>query len=261
MMNWEMRYQSKSKVWIGLLLIVFIMINRSFAQEENDLAIANGLAAKEDHNGAIQTYHQLASEGKISLELYYNLANSYLALDSLAQAILYYEKALLINPKDQDVLNNLEIAKDKLPERLTEIDEFFLIRFWKSFYKSLQANTWAWLNIVLGLAILIMVYIRFYRPEYLPGKWWTVLFLTVSFFLLVILLAGYHRRDFSKGGQTSIMMEDVFMKSGPDERSDDIKRLYPGYKLILLDEINGWYKVRTIDREEGWVHPQDVRII
>ena len=127
---------------------------------------------------------------------------------------------------------------------------------WKSFYKRLQANSWAWLNVVLGLAILAMVYLRFYKPDYLARKWWVGIFVTILFLLFLVLLAGYHRRNYSEGGQSSIMMKDVFMKSGPDERSNDLKRLYPGYKLILLDEINGWYKVRTIDREEGWVHPR-----
>jgi SH3-like domain-containing protein len=51
------------------------------------------------------------------------------------------------------------------------------------------------------------------------------------------------------------------MKSGPDHRSQDLKQIYPGYKLLILDEIEGWMKVRTIDREEGWVLPEWIKLI
>ena len=63
-----------------------------------------------EYGKAIAEYKAILDGGEYSVELYYNLANAYFKADSVGKAILYYNKALRVDPSQEDVLHNLAFA-------------------------------------------------------------------------------------------------------------------------------------------------------
>ena len=241
---------------LSLLFFTFLQ-----GQTNDKLAIANGHLEKNQLAEAINIFLELEESGLVSLELYYNLGNTYLNKDSIALAILYYERAIKISPNDSDVINNLNIAKDRMEEQLTLLPDFFLIEHWNNVANFLQPNSWAYLSIIVGLGIVGLVFFNLYRGGIENIKLRVGSYaLTIGLFTL-IMAAGYSSKYKAENQNASIVMKEIFLKSGPDERSDDVKRIYPGYKLYLLDQLNGWTKVRTTDREIGWILPDNYVII
>ena len=59
---------------------------------------------------AIVSYDSIEKLGYISSELYFNLGNCYYKLNKVAPTIYNYEKALLLDPLNEDAKNNLVFA-------------------------------------------------------------------------------------------------------------------------------------------------------
>ena len=66
---------------------------------------------------AADTYKKMLTEGQESAQLYYNLGNCYYKLGENTQAILNYERALLLNPADRDARYNLQMAQSQAVDK------------------------------------------------------------------------------------------------------------------------------------------------
>ena len=102
------------------ILVLFVFtINAWSLNADSSFFEANRLYQENDHEQANLIYKSIVDEGYFSSELYLNLGNSYFKLDSIPQAILYYEKGLKIAPADDDLTHNLKqcnlLIKDKNP--------------------------------------------------------------------------------------------------------------------------------------------------
>src|SRR5690606_40201598 len=100
----------KIMVLLGLLFYAFPIL----AQQANMgfFEKGNSLYNQGEYQAAIEEYLKISENGEHSSELYYNLGNAYYKLNQIAPSIYYYEKALLLNPDDQDILNNLQYAQN-----------------------------------------------------------------------------------------------------------------------------------------------------
>ncbi|MBI5023959.1 MAG: tetratricopeptide repeat protein [Candidatus Omnitrophica bacterium] len=67
----------------------------------------------EDYDKAVAAYEAILRGGKESGALYYNLGNSYFKKGSLGKAILNYERARRLIPRDGDLNFNLAYARSK----------------------------------------------------------------------------------------------------------------------------------------------------
>ena len=95
-----------------LLFLLLITTNLTIGQNIQELFnSANDLYRQEKIEQAIKIYQKIESKGMVSSELFYNLGNSYYKLNKVGPSIFYYEKALELNPLNQDVKNNLVFAK------------------------------------------------------------------------------------------------------------------------------------------------------
>ena len=96
-------------------LLKFIVIFNCFyvvSQSPDELfRYANKAYNDGQYERAIKYYDSIISIGQHSPELYFNLANSHYKLNSIALSILNYEKALLLNPKNKSILNNLQYLR------------------------------------------------------------------------------------------------------------------------------------------------------
>ena len=79
---------------------------------------------KGHYQQAIKDYEELLKKGP-SVELYYNLGNSYYRTDNITRAVLNYERALLLAPGDADIRFNLQMARSKTIDKITPKSEMF----------------------------------------------------------------------------------------------------------------------------------------
>ena len=74
-----------------------------FTREAGDKAYR-----QEQYGDAVEIYEGVIKDNGATMQLYYNLGNAYFRLGNKGKAILNYERALKLDPLDEDTKANLE---------------------------------------------------------------------------------------------------------------------------------------------------------
>lgn len=240
------------KLFIGQVFIHFcllISINANTWMEE-----AAEAYEKKDFKKAIELYLKTLENGQESVSLYYNLANCYYRTNQHGNAILYYEKALLLAPNDMDILHNLSVARQLIENPLVPVPVFFLEAWWVNLRNTFSVSSWRFIALFfIWMSLAGFFYWRLGSSRnkrklgFISG---TILFLLS---LLPVSLAQ-SSAYFEKNSGYAILLEDSEeLKSAPEQTSNTIQNIYEGYKVKILDQIKAWYKIKLEDGEIGWV--------
>ena len=101
---------------------------------------ANTAYINNDFPTAISLYETILSSGRQSGKLYYNLANAYFKEQEIGRAILNYNRALRLNPGNEDIRYNLQVAEKMTKDHIDAVPEFF-VKTWLSNLRNLLSST------------------------------------------------------------------------------------------------------------------------
>ncbi len=247
-----------------LVIGVLLLSSPEFAQSSARHFFEQGNTAYREGNyqEAIQHYQAVLNTGFESSQVYYNLGNCYYKLDQIGRAILYYEKALRIDPNDPDIRLNLEIANLKTADRLETPPKFFLFAWWDSLKRAFSQKELTYL--LLGfyiLSILLVIawlFLRFHRR-----RGWVVTLLSISATLTVLwayLLISSIQAE-SQQRSAIVLPASVSVLSAPEENSTDVFILHAGVKVSVEEQRGEWMKIRLPDGKSGWLRSEYLGVI
>ncbi|MEE4000193.1 CDC27 family protein [Tenacibaculum sp. FZY0031] len=239
-----------------LVIYLFLLVSIStFAQNANDVFLsANSLYKEGKYEEAIKLYEQIEDENLASSEVYYNLANCYYKLHKIAPTIYNYEKALQLNPLNEDAKNNLIIAKRLTLDRIEALPKSVVQKFNENYLQKFTYNTWAVITIVFSF-IASILFLLFYFA-YTPSKKRTYFTTSIISFLLLLtcLIITYTQYNQSKNNiEAIIYTEEVPVTNEPTENSNEIFILHEGTKVKILDSVDNWKKIKLVDGKVGWI--------
>lgn len=211
---------------------------------------------------AITLYGKIIAGGNESYGLYYNLGNAYFRNNEVAEAILYYEKALKLAPNNEDIRHNIEVINSKLTDKVEEVPELFYKRWWKQIVNLMDIDMLASVNILLlTMALLLLaVYIAVSNLLIRKISFWVGLSLLL-FFGLGALAASQRNHYLNNQHEAIVFTPTVNIKSSPDDNSKDIFVLHEGTKVTLLDLVADWQEIRIANGSVGWMKTSDIRKI
>lgn len=238
-------------------LLASLMFSLCFAQDDHYLAKieqANGAYAEAAYDSALSIYTEVYQSGYESFSLYYNMANSFYKQGEIPSAILFYERAIKLNPSDKDAQFNIAIAQEASVDKIEKLPVFIGSQFWKNFRSSYTMDSWAWLAILFLLlsSLSFLLFIRAKDAGTRKVFFYGSIF-CVSLFLLSMISAesAYNYRFKKESG--IIFSPSITVQSAPAQNSGELFVLHEGTKVILLGEENTWYNIRLEDGNEGWV--------
>jgi tetratricopeptide (TPR) repeat protein len=209
------------------------------------------------YNEALQAWTEVYNTGYRSASLCYNIGNSYFKLNNIPQAILFYERAYLLKPADEDINYNLQIARTLIVDRFQEIPELFFIRWYDFISLFLSSNRWARISIISFILSLLFLSLYIYSSKYrrkVIGFWFAVsLFvITIGSFVFSVrnkyLVYDSHKAIISG-------------KSSPDNSGTDLFVIHEGTKVTVEDEVGDWLEIRLSDGNKGWIPLNSLNII
>ena len=109
------------------------------------------------YNEAAEIYRKLRAGGMESAILYYNLGNCYYKLGENTQAILNYERALLLDPSDASARYNLKMAQQAIVDKIEVLPELFLVRWYKGFVGYFSADQWGYISVTLFMVLRLII--------------------------------------------------------------------------------------------------------
>ena len=239
-----------------LILMAFVFfVTIGFSQSVDELFnTANDLYKNGNYEKAISLYEKIDSTDQFSDDLYFNLGNSYYKLNRVAPSIYNFEKALKLNPLNEDAQINLEYANKLALDAVEVLPKSIFQKFSDSVIYKLPYATWAILAI--SFSFLGALFFLLYHFSYASGR--KLLYFNSSilsaFLLAVCLVFAFKAYDNSENRIEAIIFERlVTIKNAPTLKSDTVFELHEGTKVQVLDAIDDWKKIKLADGKIGWV--------
>jgi tetratricopeptide (TPR) repeat protein len=245
-----------------LLTVLFIAPALVKADIDSLYYAANNFYQEGKYEEAITTYDSIISSGFESATLYFNLGNSFFRSNKLGKARLFYEKAIKLEPEDEDSRANLLYLNELLSDRFEEVPVIFYKTWIKSLVFSLSSDQWAFFSMLtfilaaISLTIYLLMRQRFLRKT---GFYSSIAFLILSIFTLN---ASWKQYKLIQNPETAVVIElSVNVKSAPRETGNGLFILHEGAKVWLEDKIGGWQEIRLSDGRTGWVQEESIEKI
>lgn len=244
-----------------ILLLLLILAHSLSAQNADALFNeANDLYKNEKFEAAVEVYKKIEDKGLVSSELYYNLGNCYYKLNKVGPAIYYYEKSLQINPTNEDVKNNLVFAKRLALDTIEELPKTVFQKINQNFLQKLSYNQWAIVVVIFSFfgSLFFLLYYFANSPSkkrfYFTSSILSFLFLGISFFIT------YNQFLYSKNNKQAIVFaEKTEARNAPTLNAEEVFTLHEGTKVIVLDMVDNWKKIKLADGKIGWIIAEEIK--
>ncbi len=245
------------------ILAIFLAIGLSAKAElPTNWTKANEAYKDKQYTEALKLYEGFIEEGLASAALFYNMGNVYYRQDKVGLAILYYEKALKLSPRDAAVRANLALAQSRQVDQIQALPAFFLDRWQQALQSIFPSNTWSILGLLLlwtGVGGLIFWLLAAERTQRKRGFLIGATLLTLS---IIPFYLSASRASFERNPGTAILLEPEYgLRTAPEEESTVILPLHEGVKLLIIDRIGEWMKVQLEDGEQGWLPEEALGMI
>ena len=248
-----------------LSLLLLVPFGARAAQSYPDSLWTSGVEAYTagDYASAVQDWEEVRATGLMSKELYYNLGNAYFKTGEIAPAILWYERALRLDPSDADVRYNLEFARSQTQDRIEEVPEIFFEAWGHSMCYLLPSNTWAVLSIVFLAATVVLALLFLLGST--RGRRRLGFFAGIVTLLLALLgwdFAQWQRTEARQQNRAIVMRPVSSVKSSPSaDTAKDLFILHEGTSVKVLDTVSGYTNIEIADGRQGWLPSKDIEII
>ena len=240
---------------LSLLVFLLLLIVNTFGQAMDDsLRAGNQYYTEEKYEDAIRVYEWILNEGFEAPELYYNLGNAYFKSHKMTFALLNYERAKLLDPVNEDIDYNLELAKSFAIDKIDEVPPFFLTQWHNAMVNMFSGDAWAVISMASFVFLLLVFSIYLYTRKYGIKKlsfWISVLLLYISISSFVFALND--RQRVLHPGTALILSSSVTVESSPDESGTDLFLIHEGTKVAIKEKLGDWTRIRLSDGKTGWV--------
>ena len=253
-----MKKRRSAKTVTAVLLMLLLPLGaQAVTKAEADSAYAQG-----HYQQAINDYQALLKQGA-SADLYYNLGNAYYRSENITQAVLNYERALLLSPGDRDIRFNLQLARSKTIDKIVPESEMFFITWYHALVNLMSVDGWARTAIFsLALVIVLSLVYLFSQPVWLRkiGFFGGITLLVV--FVLANVFASQQKQSLIHRKGAIVMSPSVTVKSTPAANGTDLFILHEGTKVTITDgSMRDWKEIRLADGKEGWIESKKIELI
>ena len=255
---------NSKKRYILFIIFISLFVRIAVSQDTNKDKFYQGVTyfTAGSYKEALQIWTDIYNTGYRSANLDYNIGNAYFKLNNIPSAILFYERAYLLKPADENINYNLQIARTLIVDRFQEIPELFFIKWYNFVSLFLSTNSWAKISITSFILFLLLLSLYIYSSRYrhkVIGFWLGVFFIVLSLTSLAFTIRNKSLvYDSHKAIISSPMVNG---KSSPDKSGNDIFVLHEGTKVTVEDEVGEWSEIRLSDGNKGWVPLNSIIII
>ena len=237
------------------------MIGAAQTSNEELFTKANTAYDSGDYTGAVELYESIIASGVESSELYYNTGNAYYRTDNIGKAILNYERAYRLSPRDKQTKENLLLARSRTADHIEELPEFFLKQWFLAVVGMLTAKGWRVLLTVLTAVLCAVFCIFVISKQYsLRRSMFVATICVLALWLLTVVNTVTAGNMAQRHNAAIVVSPMVVVKGAPDAKSVDKFVLHEGTKMIITDTQDNWWQIEISDGKNGWIESGGERI-
>ena len=246
-----------------ILILIFIALSIasefSFADDINAIfEKANEAYRNRNYTQALADYERIGAKLKNPV-IYYNMANAAFKENQLGKAILYYEKARKMSPRNSDIRKNLAYAQGGVEYRVEDKRNWYLRQFFKFLDYFRLSEMIIALLAVYSLLAITLIFCLITGREFLRSNWVSALIVVLVVSVGVTSIQFYR----SKFQQKAVVIASgkLDVRYGPSKDEKLAFNLVEGIQLSVDDELNDWYRISIVNGETGWVLKEGIEKI
>ena len=253
-------------ITIVTLLLLFSASSNLLAASESAAALynrGNALYAQGLYSEAINAYLKASEAGARDSRLEYNLGNAYLKKNppDPGHAILHYERARVLDPRDPDLLYNLEFAQSLIKEKSPIAERTYLQELWGNSLARISTNEVAGSFSLFLFLLCVFMSIRIIsRRDFIRRLAGWLFVISAALFLLSWPVYFGKMRDSSENGAV-VIEPNVIARSGPGESNTELLQLPIGTVVDRKECRGEWCQVSIKGGLSGWVPAKAVELI
>jgi tetratricopeptide (TPR) repeat protein len=235
-------------------ILFILLLTSQFFFAQSGFEKGNDLYQKGKYEQAITEYETVLGSHKHSAELYFNLGNCYYKLNKVAPAVYNYEKALVLNPDDVEIQNNLKFAQKLQIDEIKEVPRVGFSKILHDFTSIFHYNTWAWIAVGFSSLFLLFFVGYYFSNTTLSKRIFFIGMFVLLLFLSISVAAGISEKTNFENDKPAIVFAAITeLKSEPQKSSNTVVSLHEGTKVFVLETLENWKKVQLTDGTEGWI--------
>lgn len=266
----DSRMKGKKNVSSRTAVVAFLVMLLPFAAQAQDDAYvdslwnaANAAYTEGRWDDAAADYMMISDMGLESASLYCNAGDACFKAGNVPMAIVYYERALKIDPSYSDARYNLQLMNQMIQDRIDPVPEFVLKVWVKDICYIMDSDSWT-ICFFVFLALALAMLLLFLLSPSVGGRR-TGFFTGAAALLLAVLSVSFalmQKSDYMNVDDAVVMRPVTSVKSSPsDESSTDLFILHEGTKVRIIDEVGSWNNIELADGRQGWVRTGDLETI
>jgi len=226
----------------------------------------------EDYRLAIELYNKSIAEEGRSSDILYNLGNAYYRADKLGKAVVCYQRALRLDPTNEDARTNLEFVHSRILDR-PEDDTAFLAKLHHSLLGSMTANAWAWTAFIMFVILMGAVALYIFSTDVTMRK--TGFFggiVLLVLFAYSLIIASDASSTASSHDSAVVITPTTQLSSAPraaKTAQDKVVTIHEGTTVEIVDSVPTpddpvspmWYNVKINNATKAWLRASDVERI
>ncbi len=249
-----------------ILLTICLFSLGGFAATQDSLQLlfekGNQFYQEKEYELAVEAYLQIEEQGYRSAELFYNIGNGYFKTNNIGKSILYYERALLLDPSNPDIAHNIAFANTQIVDKIESVPQLFITQWWEACASLFTADGWGVVGVVtaLLLAFFVLAFL-FFRSNSAKNIALLLAIITLIVGVFSFILGKKQLNKVIENKHAIVMSPIVNAKSTPSKSGGDLFVIHEGLKVTITDELNEWIEVQIPNGEKGWVLYQTIEKI
>ena len=249
---------------INNLFFVFLFLSNFLFAQSPEIFFDQGNKAYNlgDYDKAVTQYHEVLKAGFHSSELYFNLANAHYKQNNIAESIYFYEKALQFDANNKEALSNLSFAQQMTIDDIDVVPNSGIKNILNGLVSVMNSDGWGELIVVLIWLTVLFLLVYFFSRNTKTKRVSFVLSFTLSSFILLSFVMGFYAKSLENNNIYAIVFdEEVQVKEEPNLRSSLRFKLHEGTKILLLETLGEWNKIRLTNGQSGWLQSESVKVL
>jgi tetratricopeptide (TPR) repeat protein len=236
----------KKHLCLWIIAIACFLGRAAAAADEDAFAKANQAYAETRFQEAAEGYESLVQSGHLNATLFYDLGNAYYRLGSFGKAILNYERALALDPRQPEADANLRLARDEaraLELRKDSIERYASVATVKQY--SLAAAVASWVA-------LFMIAHLFLSRRRSGGR--------IALIVLSLIVGGvsvfaiFTLENGTRGNALAIVTaKEIEARLATADNSKSVLLLPAGSEIKILSERGDWVYAALPNDQRGWI--------
>ena len=224
--------------------------------------MADSAYQQEDYAAAIKMYEQIADKGYAAASLFYNLGNAYYKTGQNAKALLWYERALKLDPSDEDIRHNIAFVNQKIIDKIDPVPETMFSQWWNKFANLMTEWQWAILSIIGSFLLFLSIgaYL-FARSGGLRTTGFVTFWIAIIVIVFSVIFSAKQKEKATHHTEAIVMDLVVDAKNAPNAGGKNLFVIHEGLKVQITNEMNGWVEIRLPNGEKGWIAQNSIEKI